>query len=83
MIEVSVCVGSSCHLKGSYRVIQRFQELIAEHDLSDQVRLSGSFCLGGCGKGVTVRIAGTLHNIVDPAEVDELFGTYIKPQAEV
>ena len=45
---VDVCVGSSCHLKGSYDVIQKLQKLIAENNLEDKVTLKASFCLGNC-----------------------------------
>ena len=51
MITVMVCVGSSCHLKGARRVIERFDELVQEHALKDRVILKGSFCMEGCGEG--------------------------------
>ena len=53
---VSVCVGSSCHLKGSYEIIQTFKAKIAEHHLEEKVELKASFCLGHCTRGVTVRV---------------------------
>lgn len=56
MIIVSICVGSACHLKGSYDVINRIQELIEEHKVSDKVELKGAFCLGHCTEGVSVTI---------------------------
>ena len=51
MITVMVCVGSSCHLKGARRVIERFDELVREHGLKDRVALKGSFCMERCGEG--------------------------------
>ena len=57
---ITVCVGSSCHLKGSREIISRLQTLISEHNIADQVRLQGSFCLGQCVNGVCVQ----LHNHV-------------------
>jgi NADH:ubiquinone oxidoreductase subunit E len=77
-----VCVGSSCHLKGSYQIIQRLQELISNNQLDDQIKLSGSFCLASCGKGVTIKINQQLfHAVLD--DVDELFYQRIKSVAEV
>ena len=35
-MEIYVCIGSSCHLKGSYNIINAFKELIAEYKLEDQ-----------------------------------------------
>lgn len=50
-MEIYVCIGSSCHLKGSYNIINAFKELIAEYKLEDQVSLNASFCLGHCQHG--------------------------------
>ena len=35
MIKISVCIGSSCHLKGSYNVINGFQHVIEKNNVSD------------------------------------------------
>ena len=46
MMTISVCIGSACHLKGSYNVVSELQEMIEEHKLGDEVELTGVFCLG-------------------------------------
>jgi NADH:ubiquinone oxidoreductase subunit E len=56
MVTVTVCVGSSCHLKGARNVIVRFNELLREHGLQDKVELKGSFCMERCGEGVNWQI---------------------------
>ncbi len=56
MITISVCVGSACHLKGSYSVIESFQTLICNYKLEGIVELKGAFCLGHCTEGVSVKI---------------------------
>ena len=55
-MKVFVCVGSSCHLKGSYHVLEAFQQAIAEHQLEDEVTLSAAFCLGYCRDGVSIKV---------------------------
>lgn len=55
-LKVTVCVGSSCHIKGSREVIKRFDELLTEHDLQGRVKLRGSFCMERCGKGINWQI---------------------------
>lgn len=55
-MEISVCVGSSCHLKGSYDIITLMKENIAKYHLEDQVNLKAAFCLGNCTNGVSVKI---------------------------
>ena len=56
MVTVTVCVGSSCHIKGARDVIGRFNELLQEHGLEDKVELKGSFCMERCGEGVNWQI---------------------------
>ena len=53
-MKVTVCIGSSCHLKGSRQVVERLQALIAENNLKDKVELSGKFCMGNCQHGRAV-----------------------------
>lgn len=53
---VSVCVGSSCHLRGSYRIISAFKELIDEYRLNDQIELQANFCVGKCQAAVSVKV---------------------------
>lgn len=67
MIDLSVCVGSACHIKGSYNVINNFQQIIEEYNLSDKVELKAIFCLGHCTEGVSVKI--------DDSEVYSVSGT--------
>lgn len=56
MITIQVCVGSACHLKGSYDIIKNFQKLIESHKVNEKVELKGAFCLGHCTEGVSVKI---------------------------
>ena len=56
MNVVTVCVGSSCHIKGARRVIERFQELAREHGLEGRIELKGSFCMERCGEGLNWQI---------------------------
>lgn len=55
-MNIYICVGSSCHLKGSYDIIQLMKEAISRHQLEDKVNLSAAFCLGHCTDGVSVKI---------------------------
>ena len=56
MVTVTVCVGSSCHLKGGREVIERFNALVAQYGLADRVALKGCFCMERCGEGINWRI---------------------------
>lgn len=71
-MKVTVCIGSSCHIKGSRQVIEQIQSLIAEHKLEDKVDLGGTFCLGNCQKGVCVMVDDEFHS-VSPETTKEFF----------
>ena len=58
MLKITVCIGSSCHIKGSRQVVEQLQNLIAENDLGEKVELAGTFCMGKCQKGVCVTVDG-------------------------
>ncbi len=51
-VTVTVCVGSSCHVRGSRAVLKRFAEVLKAEGLEDDVALVGSFCLERCTEGV-------------------------------
>ena len=54
---IQICVGSSCHLKGSEEIIALLQNAVAEHQLERDVTLAGSFCTGNCNRiGVTLQV---------------------------
>ena len=53
---IEVCVGSACHLKGSYNVINEFMSIIKEKKMEDKIIVKAAFCLGNCTNGVSVRI---------------------------
>ena len=71
-MNIKVCVGSSCHLKGSYKVIEVFKEIIKKYDVEDLVELQASFCLGHCATGVTVKADGWDKPTVEKLGTDEL-----------
>lgn len=74
MVFVQICVGSSCHLKGSAEIVELFEKAVEEHHLEDEVVLSGSFCIGKCNRvGVTVQVDDDVHVGVTPENFREFF----------
>lgn len=62
-MKITVCIGSSCHLKGSRTVVENLQRLVDENQLGDKVTLSGTFCMGNCVDGVSVTVDGDIHSV--------------------
>lgn len=75
-MKVTVCIGSSCHLKGSRRVVESLQYLIAENNLKDKVDLGGTFCMGNCQNGVCVTVDDKNFS-TSPDTIEEFFKTEI------
>ena len=72
MIKITVCIGSSCHIKGSRQVVEQLQYLIAENNLGDKVELGGTFCMGKCQQSVCVTVNDSFHSVA-PENVGEFF----------
>ena len=76
MMKIVVCIGSSCHIKGSRPVVAELQRLIAEHNLGDKVELGGTFCMGQCQQGVCVTVDEVFHSVT-PETAEEFFAKEI------
>lgn len=80
MTIIYVCIGSACHIKGSYNVINTFQQLIEEYDVSSTVEVNSSFCLGHCTQAVSVRVDdGEVQGVTGPT-AREFFIKQVLPQ---
>ena len=80
-MKVTVCIGSSCHLKGSRQVVEQLQELIRKNGLEDKVELAGTFCMGRCQEGVCVTVDDAFHS-VSPERVPAFFNEDILGTSE-
>ena len=76
-MKVTVCIGSSCHIKGSRPVVEQLQKLIADENLGDRIELSGTFCMGKCRQGVCVTVDAEFFS-VSPETVSSFFEKEIK-----
>ena len=76
-MKVTVCIGSSCHVKGSHRVVEQLQMLINENGLEEKVKLAGAFCMGNCKQGVCVKVDEEFFS-VSPESTVEFFQENIK-----
>lgn len=80
-MRISICVGSSCHLKGSREVVERLERLIGQHDLAGRVELTGTFCLGRCQSGVSVLVDGAAYSVL-PETAESFFASVVLPALE-
>ncbi len=78
MLIVQICVGSSCHLKGSADLAAMMKQAVEEHHLEDDVVLTGSFCTGKCNRvGVTIQVNDDVHVGITRENFQEFFREHI------
>lgn len=75
-MKVTICIGSSCHVKGSHAVIEVLRRRLAEEKLENDVELAGTFCMGKCQEGVCVTVDDAFHS-VSPEQAEAFFDEHI------
>jgi NADH:ubiquinone oxidoreductase subunit E len=80
MVMVAICVGSSCHLKGSYDVIEGFRKEVASRKLEEKIELKAAFCLGRCAfDGVTIQVNDKIITGVTKDNLSQVFESEVVP----
>ncbi len=80
MLIIQICVGSSCHLKGSQVIVELFQKYIAENGLDNEIVLTGSFCTGRCNRtGVTVTVNDDIYTGITAENFREFWDNTVMP----
>ena len=73
-MHIQICVGSSCHIKGSAEIVELLTEAIRQHNLESEITLAGSFCIGKCNRyGVTVQVDDEIHTGITRENFKEFF----------
>ncbi|MGL4791226.1 MAG: (2Fe-2S) ferredoxin domain-containing protein [Anaerotignaceae bacterium] len=76
-MEIQVCIGSVCHLKGSYEIISKLETLLDEKSLTDKVKIKATFCLGDCVNAVCVKFDNSIYS-VQPDTVNDFFTSVVE-----
>jgi len=82
MVEVKVCLGSSCHIRGGAQTLKMFRSLIDAHDVGDKVDLAADLCLENCLQAPNVVVDGVVHGSITPERAEGFFIEEILPKAE-
>lgn len=73
MLIVTICVGSSCSLRGSDDLAVTIQNLIEKERLEAAVDIVGAFCMDTCSKGISVRVGERQFSGIRPEEGEAFF----------
>lgn len=83
MIIVQICVGSSCHLKGSEEIVELFGEYVSKNNLDDEIVLTGTFCAGKCNRsGVTIIVNDQIFTGITPYNFSDFWINTVLPEVE-
>lgn len=82
MITVTICVGSSCSVRGSDEFADALEQLIEKAGLEDRVRLVGAFCMEQCSKGISVKVEDQQYREIHFLEAESFFEKEILPRLE-
>jgi len=62
-VEISVCVGTSCYLRGSQKLLEEIMKFTKDRQMEDQIEVRATFCFEACQNGPTVRVGDVvLHH---------------------
>lgn len=81
-VNVSVCVGTGCYLRGSYDILNMFSDMINKYGLEGKIKLDGTFCLERCDQGVSVKVNDEIITGVTRDNAERLFRTRIAMQVD-
>ena len=79
MLIVTICVGSSCSIRGTDELASEIQRLIEKENLEGLVDIIGAFCMDTCSKGVSVRVGDRAFSEIRLNEAETFFYKEIMP----
>ncbi len=82
MLMITICVGSSCSLRGSDDLASALFSLIEKEKLEGMVDIVGAFCMDACSKGVSVRVGDQEFNGIHPEQAETFFFNEVLPRVK-
>lgn len=82
MLLITICVGSSCSLRGSDELATGLFRLIEKENLEGMVEIVGAFCMDSCTKGVSVRIGDVEFSGIRPEQAENFFYQEVVPRID-
>jgi len=73
MLVITICVGSSCSVRGSDELASEIQRFIEKENLADSIEIVGAFCMDACSKGVSIRVGERQFSGILPEDAEAFF----------
>lgn len=81
MLIITICVGSSCSIRGSDELAEKLQQCIEDERLEGRVDIVGAFCMEACSRGVSIKVGERSFSGVRPEDARDFFYKEIMPYA--
>lgn len=78
MLEITICLGSSCFARGNKKTVKLIQDFIKENKLEAKVHFKGNHCFGDCSRGPVIQINEKIYEQVDSERALEILQKSIK-----
>ncbi len=79
VVDIGVCVSTSCFLKGSWRILEEMAAQLRERGLTERFRVRARFCANNCANGPSVTVGQHKVMHVDPDNVAGFIDEYMMP----
>ncbi len=66
MIEIVICMGSSCHSRGNRENVRIARDYIENKKFDGEIKLTGCLCMEECSRGPVISINGKKYHDIDP-----------------
>lgn len=78
--KISVCLGTVCFVKGSDKILEKFEDLLGiksgETTKDSKFSLEGLRCVGACGLAPVVVVNGKVYGHVKLDQVEDIINEY-------
>lgn len=81
IIEIVVCMGSSCYSRGNNQTLNVIREYLLENGFDNQVIFKGELCSGNCKSGPNLRIGNSIYNNIDSVSITTILEEHFKVKA--
>jgi len=75
VIEMQICLGSSCFSRGNKDVTMFIKDYLKQHHLEDKVIFKGARCMGNCSNGPNLNINGKIISGITLAGIESILNT--------
>ncbi|MCK5148343.1 (2Fe-2S) ferredoxin domain-containing protein [bacterium] len=72
VVQVEICMGSSCFARGNGEHVKMLKKYISEHQVQIKLSLKGSLCNSQCSNGPVITINGKLYTHIDSSTLIDL-----------